>query len=228
MNQVTLPVDIPPHSCQIKHQRNPLPLYPPNNSPQVFHQHHLLRTNHWSLFWLLLILPVFSPVPFPVLVPQIYSSLKIHMYYTALLLQDLISCHLLFQTLSFSPQNSRQCPLQNNYPKTQSLLPSHPQVLVHLQLQIHFVETYIIPFQTTLYKTSKFTSLVLYPNLPYLRRYHFQFYLTNSFTELVIGGPQHFWMWISSKKTSWVDVRDKSCSLSYQYGSCLISTSSLL
>ena len=49
-----------------------------------------------------------------------------------------------------------------------------------------------------------------------------------SFTLLVTGGPLTCWMWTSSKKTSWVDVRDGSFSLSYQDGSCLISTSSLL
>ena len=49
-----------------------------------------------------------------------------------------------------------------------------------------------------------------------------------SFNFLVTGGPLTFWMWTSSKKTSWVDVRDGSFSLSYQDGSCLISTSSLL
>ena len=49
-----------------------------------------------------------------------------------------------------------------------------------------------------------------------------------SFNLLVTGGPLTCWMWTSSKKTSWVDVRDGSFSLSYQDGSCLTFTSSLL
>ena len=45
---------------------------------------------------------------------------------------------------------------------------------------------------------------------------------------LTLGGPLTCWMWKSSKKTSWVDFRDGSCSFMYQDGLCLISTSYLL
>ena len=47
------------------------------------------------------------------------------------------------------------------------------------------------------------------------------------FTLLVTVGPLTCWMWTSPKKTIWLDVRDGSCSLSYQDGSCPIYTSSL-
>ena len=49
-----------------------------------------------------------------------------------------------------------------------------------------------------------------------------------SFNLLVVGGPLTCSMWTSPKKTIWVDVREGSCSLSYQYVTCLISPSSLL
>ena len=49
-----------------------------------------------------------------------------------------------------------------------------------------------------------------------------------SFILLVTGGPLTSWMWNSSKKMSWVGVRYRSCYLSYQYGSWLISAPSLL
>ena len=44
---------------------------------------------------------------------------------------------------------------------------------------------------------------------------------------LVISGPLTCWMWNSLNKMCWVDIRDGSCSLSYQHGSFLISTFSL-
>ena len=49
-----------------------------------------------------------------------------------------------------------------------------------------------------------------------------------SLNMITLGGPLTCWMWKSSKKTSWVDFRDGSCSFLYQDGSCLISTSYLL
>ena len=48
------------------------------------------------------------------------------------------------------------------------------------------------------------------------------------FTLLVTGGTLTWLMWTWLKKNRWVDVRDVSYSLSYQDGSFLISTWSLL
>ena len=45
LHQVTLPVDIPPLPHQNKHQSNPLMFPLPNNSPQVFHRHSIIRTH---------------------------------------------------------------------------------------------------------------------------------------------------------------------------------------
>ena len=45
LNQLTLPVYIPTHSHQRKNHRNPLPMSPPNKSPQVCHHHSLLITH---------------------------------------------------------------------------------------------------------------------------------------------------------------------------------------
>ena len=62
LHQVTLPVETPPQSHQIKHQRNPLTLSPPNNSSQVFHHHPLLRIHQWDLFWILLLWNIHKPL----------------------------------------------------------------------------------------------------------------------------------------------------------------------
>ena len=97
IHQVPLPVEIPTHSRNNKHQSNSLKLFPLNKSSQVFHHHSFLITHHWYLFWILIFLPVLSPVTFQVLIPKIYSSLLIHMLYPNIHLQDPISCHLLFQ-----------------------------------------------------------------------------------------------------------------------------------
>ena len=91
LTQVILPVKIHPHSNQSKNQRNPLPLSPLNKSPQFLHHHCLLITHHWYLFWILLLLPVLSPVSLHVLIIQIYFSIMIHMYYPTLHLQEPIS-----------------------------------------------------------------------------------------------------------------------------------------
>ena len=45
---------------------------------------------------------------------------------------------------------------------------------------------------------------------------------------IFVSGPLTCWMYTLSKETSWVYVRDVCCYLSYYYGTCLISTSSLL
>ena len=122
---LTLPVDIPPHYHQKKHQSNLLTLSPQNKGSQIYHQHSL---------WLLLLLHVFHPVPLQVLVYQIYSSILIHMYYPNINLQDPISYHPLFQTQSFLPTTYCQCHLQNNYINTQVLTHPHPQYSFHIQL----------------------------------------------------------------------------------------------
>ena len=49
-----------------------------------------------------------------------------------------------------------------------------------------------------------------------------------SFNLILTGGTLTCWIWTSLKKTSWVDFRDRSCSLSYQDDSCLIILSSVL
>ena len=50
---------------------------------------------------------------------------------------------------------------------------------VHPQIQQMFSAPYSISFQTTLYKTSKFTSLLLYPTSPSLIKYQLQLYPTS-------------------------------------------------
>ena len=150
MNKVNLPMDTPHHYHMRKHQRNLLTLSPPLKSTQVFHHHPFLRTHQWNLFWILLLIPVFLSSLFPVLINQIYSSLLIHIYYPALHLQDLISWHILSQTISFPPQHCHQNHLKKNYPKTTDLILPHPQVWVHPQIQLYSSEPYIIYFQMTL------------------------------------------------------------------------------
>ena len=69
----------------------------------------------------------------------------------------------------------------------------------------------------------KFFGWLFVSYLPFLTSIFPSSYLGNrmfySFTLLVTGGPLTCWMWTSSKKAIWVDVRDGSSSLSYQDGS---------
>ena len=123
LNPVTLSADIPFHYNLIKHQRNLPPLSSPINSPYVCNHNYLLRIHPWNFYWLLLLLPVLSPMPFPVLVPQIYFSILIHMYYPVFRVQDPISCFILFQKLSFLPQNFHQCDFFKNLSEDTSSVP---------------------------------------------------------------------------------------------------------
>ena len=78
LHQINLPVNIHPHYHQKQQQHNSLTLSPQQKIPQIY-QHQYI--------WLLLLINVLSPVPFQVppplqfqeLVPQIHSSLLIHM-----------------------------------------------------------------------------------------------------------------------------------------------------
>ena len=69
--EITLPVDIPNHSCQKEYRRNPLTLSPNDKTPNIYHHHSL---------WILLLIPVLYQVPFQVMVHQIHSSIMIHLY----------------------------------------------------------------------------------------------------------------------------------------------------
>ena len=69
IHQVTLPIDIHPHSHQNKNKINSLTLSPQHNIPHIYHHHFL---------WILLMLPVFFPVSYQILVPVPFQVLFPH------------------------------------------------------------------------------------------------------------------------------------------------------
>ena len=171
LNQLsTLPVKIPPHSYQNKHQRKPLKLSPKTRVlvftitiTSISYFFSLCCPQFHSKFWF----PKFTPLSWSICTTQPST-------FRMLSLTTLYYIHIIYPLQLIINVAFKRTTLIHKF--WHLLTPYIESILKYNYI---FQNPSAYSSKATFYTTAKFTSLLLYPTSPYLIKYHLQLYPTS-------------------------------------------------